>query len=206
MSKIRYFLRQSWLLIITSFVFGLVLAATNAALAPKIALNEKEKLDGLMRSLMPDAVEFRKVITEANIQTAAGRSAVADMYAGYGADNKTVGFAFVATGSGFQDKIKLVIATDAKADKFLGYRVLFSNETPGFGSKIKDSYFKDQFVGAPTAKFELVKTGNALEIDSQIVAITGATVSSQAVVNIFNTYVQGIKEQLRSKGLISDAG
>ena len=205
MSKIKYFLQQSWLLIVTSFFFGLLIAATNAALAPRIAFNEKEKLDSLMRSLMPGAASFDKTLADVKIITGKGKAVATDVFKGLDADNRLLGYAFIAAGPGFQDKIKLVIAVDGACEKFLGYRVLSSNETPNFGSRIKEDYFADQFVNVPLGTLELVKTGDAATIDSEIVAISGATVSSEAVVNIFNTYMQGIKEQLRSKGLISDA-
>jgi Na+-translocating ferredoxin:NAD+ oxidoreductase RnfG subunit len=77
-----------------------------------------------------------------------------------------------------------------------------SNETPGFGDKIKKDYLGDQFKGAPAGELVLVKTGDDKKIDSEIVAISGATVSSEAVVKTFNVYIDKIKEQLRAKGLI----
>jgi hypothetical protein len=54
---------------------------------------------------------------------------------------------------------------------------------------------------------ELIKTGKIeviKVIDSQIAAISGATVSSEAVVKIFNTYTGEIKKQLQQKGLIGN--
>jgi len=204
MSKIKYFFEQSWLLIATSFVFGLLLAATDAALAPRIAFNERQKLTTLMSSLLPDAEEFTIAISEAQIAAGKGKMAVTDVYVGVDSQGRTLGYAFIGLGAGFQDKIRLVIAMDASGEKFLGYRVLASNETPNFGSKIKEDYFRGQFVDAPAETLELVKTGDVERIDSQIVAISGATVSSQAVLNIFNSYTRGITQQLRSEGLISD--
>ena len=127
-----------------------------------------------------------------------------DIYEAFDSNGIGVGFAFVAEGPGFQDKIKLVIAVDRKCEKFFGFKVLSSNETPGFGSKIKEKFFGEQFQGAPAGKMELVKTGEANTIDSEIVAITGATVSSEAVVKIFNKYTDKIKERLQTEGLIGN--
>jgi Na+-translocating ferredoxin:NAD+ oxidoreductase RnfG subunit len=79
--------------------------------------------------------------------------------------------------------------------------VLASNETPGFGDKIKKDYLGRQFEGAPAGRLELVKTGDEGKIDSEIVAISGATVSSEAVVKTFNTYIGKVKEQLQAKGM-----
>jgi len=217
MLKIKHFIEQSWLLIVASFVFGLLIAVTNAGLEQKIRQNEKDKLDKLMKELITDANDFAKAIAEVPILGKKGKVVKTDIYKGVDDVNNVTGFAFIASGAGFADKIKLVIAVDKTSEKFLGFKVLSSNETPGFGSKIaedeaeSDDDFADQFKGAPAGKFELIKTGKAevrKVIDSQIVAISGATVSSEAVVKIFNTYfeqVKGkIKELLQKKEQISN--
>jgi Na+-translocating ferredoxin:NAD+ oxidoreductase RnfG subunit len=51
-----------------------------------------------------------------------------------------------------------------------------------------------------------VKIGDAGKIDNEIVAISGATVTSTAVINIFNKSVISVKEQLQKKGLITANG
>ena len=115
--------------------------------------------------------------------------------------NECLGWAFNAVGPGFQDKIELVIAVDKDFQNFAGFSVLASNETPGFGDKIKDSFLRDQFAEAPAGSLKLSKTGNPETIDSEIIAITGATVSSEAVVKIFNAYTEQIKRHLQDKKL-----
>ena len=56
MDKIKYFFQQSWLLIVSSFFFGLLIAVANASLEPRIIQNEKDKLDNLMKLLISDAI------------------------------------------------------------------------------------------------------------------------------------------------------
>ncbi len=213
MKKIKYFIQQSWLLIVSSFAFGLLIAVANASLAPRIIQNEKDKLNNLMKSLISDADDFQIAIEKAQIKDDKGQVETTDIYKAIDKNNKPIGFAFVASGAGFADKIKLVIAADAGFDEFLGFKVLASNETPGFGSKIADDDpqsdvdFADQFKGAPTGQVELIKTGKleiVRQIDDEIVAISGATVTSEAVVTIFNTYTKQIKEQLQQNGLIGN--
>ena len=212
MLKIKYFLQQSWLLIIASFCFGLLIAVTSAALDPKIKQNEKDKLDNLMKELISDANSFEIAINEAEVLGEKGRIIKTDIYVARDGGNNSMGFGFVAVGTGFADKIKLVIAVDKTCEKFFGFKVLSSNETPGFGSKIAEDKaesqndFADQFKKAPARKFEIIRTSKPEVkkiIDSQIVAITGATVSSEAVVSIFNMYIDQIKKQLQSKELIT---
>ena len=203
MSKIKHFIQQSWLLIISSFCFGLLIAVANAAWAPRIEQNEKDKLNSLMRALVSDANDFEIAIEAVEIPGKKGKVAKTDIYKAVDSDGKNIGFAFVAAGAGFADKIKLVIAVDSRCEKFFGFKVLSSYETPGFGSKIKEDYFGNQFKNAPAGKLELVKVGKAEQVDSEIVAISGATVSSEAVVKIFNTYIDKVKEQLQAKGFLN---
>jgi len=195
--SIKYFIQQSWLLITAAFCFGLLLALTNAALKPRIQRNEIGALYDKMKSLMPQAKEFEKVLLQIEIE--ANKT---DVYEAKDDKQAAVGFAFVGTGSGFADKIKLVIAVDKDCSKLLGFEVLFSNETPGFGSRITENWFGQQFVGAPAGVLELIKSGDTEKIDDQIVALTGATVSSTAVVNIFNNHIGKLKQLLQEKGLI----
>ena len=115
----------------------------------------------------------------------------------------------MGNGSGFADKIKLVVATDAAFDKLAGFGVLSSNETPGFGDKINitpedGGFYQPQFIGAPVAELELTKIGDPGKLDSQIVAISGATVTSEAVVKILNTFLLPIKESMQAEGLLNN--
>jgi len=203
MSKVRHFFEQSWLLIVASFLFGLLIAVTNASWAPRIERNRIEKLNGLMRSLLIEAEDF-KFEVELTVKSAKGKESKTNIYKGLAGPSETAGWAFVASGSGFADKIELVVGVDKDFEKLAGYRVLSSNETVNFGDKIKESYYRDQFMGAPTTELRLLKRGDETIIDSEIIAISGATVSSQAVVDIINSWLPQIKAQMQEKGLIGD--
>jgi electron transport complex protein RnfG len=205
MSKIKYFIQQSWLLLLTSFLFGLLIAVANAAWSAKIEQNKIEKLRGLMANLISDANSFEIAIEGAEIPSDK-RIVKTDIYKAIDKQRNCAGFSFIAAGAGFADKIELVVAVDAKCEKLLGFSVLSSNETPGFGSRMKDDSFRNQFKDAPAEELSLVKIGDAGKINNEIVAISGATVTSTAVINIFNKSVISVKEQLQKKGLITANG
>lgn len=204
MSKIKHFVEQSWLLIASSFCFGLLIAVTNAALLPKIEENKATKLNKLTMALLPEAKEFIKVEEEIEVELSGGKKERAKVYKALSEAGECVGWSFNASGQGFADKIELVVAVDSRFEKIAGFNVLASSETPGFGDQIKSSYYRGQFIGAPAEKLDLIKSGDAGKIDSEIVSITGATVSSEAVIQIINTYLLQIKEQVKEKGLIAD--
>src|SRR4030042_208040 len=112
MSKMKQFIEQSWLLVVSAFVFGLLIAVTNAALSERITRNEEDKLYNLMRGLIIDANDFQVAIEAAQIPGSKGKVNKQDIYRAINSSNRSVGFAFVAIGAGFADKIKLVIAVD----------------------------------------------------------------------------------------------
>ena len=202
--NIKYFARQSWLLVAASFVFGLLLAVTNAAWQPRIVQNEINKFNRLAGNLLTDADDFEKAAEDVEVDTGKGKKIKTNIKKGVSEDGDCAGWAFVCEGSGFADKIKLVVTVDAEFEKLAGFGVLASNETPGFGDKIKNDYYRNQFIGAPAAQLVLSKTGDDKKIDSEIVAITGATVSSEAVVKILNNYIVQIKTCMHAEGLLNN--
>jgi electron transport complex protein RnfG len=209
MDKLKHFIEQSWLLIVASFAFGLLLAATNYALEPTIIRNKIAKLNRKAGVLLPAAKEFVPLeLADANairIKSARGKEVEIAAYKGVSADGNEVGWAFNVSGSGFADRIELVVVVDYAFEKMMGYGVLSSNETPGFGDKINDpELFLNQFKGVPVGKFKLLMIGDRSKIDSEIIAISGATISSEAVVAILNDSLGQIKEQMQKKGLIGD--
>jgi electron transport complex protein RnfG len=200
---IKHFIEQSWLLIISSFCFGLLIALTNAAWSPRIEQNKINKLNELIRSLLPKATEF-ELEAELEIESFRGKKVKSSVYKTISDTGDCAGWAFNASGPGFADKIELVIAVDKDFQRVAGFACLVSNETPGFGDKIKLPYYRNQFEEAPAEELELVKTGDAEKIDSEIVAISGATVSSEAVVKIINNSIAQIKDQMQKKELIGN--
>ena len=203
MSKIKHFIQQSWLLIVASFCFGLLIAIANATWSPIIEQNKIDKLNHLMSDILTEAKQF-ELVTELEIKSPKGKKVKSNVYKALSDANDCLGWAFNAAGPGFADKIELVVAVDKDFEKIAGFDCLASNETPGFGDRIKLPGWRSQFAGAPAAKLELAKTGDPKKTDSEIVAISGATVSSEAVVKIINNSITQIKDQMQKKELISN--
>jgi electron transport complex protein RnfG len=108
------------------------------------------------------------------------------VYAGYDEQGALVGFAIPAEGPGFQDTIKLLYGFDPEGRRVVGMEVLESRETPGLGDKIiKDDSFIENFRDlAIDPEIVVVKAGRSER--NQVDAISGATISSNAVVRIIN--------------------
>lgn len=203
MRSIKHFFEQSWLLVAASFFFGLLIAVTNAALSPRIEQNKTAKFNALARGLLPQTMQFAPLDEDIEVRALDGRPVQLQISRALIA-GRTHGWAFRIVGSGFGGDLELLVGTDADFDSLVGFDVLASSETPGVGDKILDPSFRNQFKGAPTEPLTLAKTGNPEEIDTRIVAITGATVSSTAVVKAINHYLPQVKTQLQQKGLIGN--
>lgn len=108
------------------------------------------------------------------------------LYVGYGSEGDQVGFAIVAGEPGFQDVIQLIFGYDAVSRSLLGMKVLESKETPGLGDNIeKNQDFVQQFDGVATP-LQGVNPRRATGDEHEVDFITGATISSRAVVGIIN--------------------
>ena len=208
MHKIKHFLQQSWLLIAASFFFGLLIAVTSAALSPRIEQNKINKRNRLVETLLREAKleakDFVPLDSEIEIESMQGQKEIVEVFRAMSEAGECVGWSFNAIGPGFADKIELALVVDKNFEKLVGFDVLASSETPGFGNQIKFDFFRNQFKGAPAEELRLSTSGDDSKIDSEIIAISGATISSEAVVEIINNAVKQIKEQIQEKGLIGN--
>lgn len=171
---------------LAALVFGLLVSGLYGQLEPKIKEQARLKLEREMKSLMTAATVFEPVPDAEQPQYFIGKDA----------EGTIVGYAIQMEGGGFADKIKLLVAVDEPLENLLGIGILKTNETPGFGDKIKGGEFKDQFIDIPTDKLKVSKDGERSLKDEFIIAITGATISSDAVTKIVNNAVNQLKELL----------
>lgn len=112
---------------------------------------------------------------------------VTKAYVGYDDAGKRVGVAVEAVEPGFADDVRLMVGFDPGTRMLKGYAMLGQKETPGLGDKIeKDTAFIARFQG----KVAPVKgTKSATADASTVQTITGATISSRAVIQIINNAV-----------------
>jgi len=97
-----------------------------------------------------------------------------DIYTIYSNGTK-IGYAFLAVGKGYGGDIDILVGLEDEAT-IKGITIISSRETPGLGSRIAESPFTDKFIGLNIDDVALRQYGG------QIDSITGATISSKAVV------------------------
>jgi H+/Na+-translocating ferredoxin:NAD+ oxidoreductase subunit G len=116
------------------------------------------------------------------------KQAAEKAFVGFDAGGRRLGVAVTSAEPGFQELITLMIGFDPATGTLTGYKVLDQQETPGLGQRIEtDTAFGGQFAGR-AAPLKGVKK-RAAEDPSQVQTISGATISSRAVIRIINDAV-----------------
>ena len=182
-------LRLVFTLAIAGLISGIAIIGIYETTLPTITANKARELREAVFKVLPGVSQmqplvFRDGTLVATAEPEAGESAV---YGGYDDTGSFVGYAIPGAGPGFQDTIGLLYGYDASGRKVLGMEVLESRETPGLGDKIyKDLEFVGNFKALsiePT--IVTVKKGSKTQ-PNEVDAITGATISSKAIVRIIN--------------------
>jgi len=155
---------------------GLAIVGTHQATLSRIAENEARALRAAIFEVSPAARACRP------LEESGG-----EVFATYDDAGVFVAWAIRGEGPGFQDTIGLLFGFDPADGEVVGMRILESRETPGLGDRI---YKDPEFVGAfrslaARPEIRLVPKGVA-NAPNEVDGITGATISSKAVVKILN--------------------
>ncbi|MCP4664302.1 MAG: FMN-binding protein [bacterium] len=189
--KLKHSLRLVASLAVAGMCSGFILVGVYTVTLPTIQRNRAEAIQKAIFNVVPGtastgALRIQNgglVPFEGNIGAAEERL----VYTGLAEDGTLVGFAIPGAGPGFMDTISLLYGFDPDERVITGMEVLESKETPGLGDKIlKDEDFLANFEAlAVEGGIKGVKKGakvNPNEVD----CITGATISSKAVISILN--------------------
>ena len=97
------------------------------------------------------------------------------------------GYALAYTGKGLWGSISGYIGFSPDFSSVLGVDFVSHSETPGLGGRIDEPWFKEQFREIPVDDLEtiVIKPSDGGNIDG----ITGATLTTKAVVNIVNQFI-----------------
>jgi electron transport complex protein RnfG len=166
---------------------GLLLVGAYLATRPRILRNQAEALNAAIYRVLPGTVEIRGHGVRDGTLVRVAESAEQEIYSGHRDDGTLIGYAVPAAGPGFMDTIKLIYGYDPARGEIVGMQVLESRETPGLGDKIiTDADFGRNFDALEIVpQIVAVKQGDKTHAN-EVDCITGATISSQAIVSILN--------------------
>lgn len=132
-----------------------------------------------------DSVEMEKVLLEKEITSS--MDIINEVVSALDENGEVLGYVITVTSKeGYSGDIKYTVGI--RIDGVItGVSFLSISETAGLGMKAKDAEYKDQYVNKMVESFVYTKTG-ATE-DNQIDAITGATITTNAVTNGVNSTI-----------------
>jgi electron transport complex protein RnfG len=178
---------------------GALVVTTVHLTRPAIEENQRRAIEEAVFQVIPGASSRRDfIVTEAGVLPAGENEAGEGtrIYAGYDAEGKLRGIAAKAGAQGYADMIHLLYGYEPGCQCIRGIKVLKLAETPGLGDKIiTDARFVANFdrldaqldssgnrLANPITTVKHGSKRNPWEID----AISGATISSQAVGKALN--------------------
>jgi electron transport complex protein RnfG len=173
---------------------GLLIVTAYQATLPRIERHQGEVVQEAVREVLraPASFDTLYLVNGALVKSLpAGTTTkgLEKVYLGHDAGGNRVGFAVSAGENGFQDLVTLMFGYDATAHRLIAMKVIGNKETPGLGNKIEtDSAFVNGFVNA-AAPLQGVKKDRGKSGPNDVVMITGATISSRAVIRIINNAV-----------------
>lgn len=176
-------------LAISGLISGFLLSGAYQVTKPIIEANKARELRAAVLKVVPGSTTVSRMALRDGVLVAIPDGEKTDeplIYGGYDDAGVFRGYAIANAGAGFQDEIRVLYGYEPASKRVVGMEILSSRETPGLGDKIfKSQAFVDNFNDlAVEPEIVVVKDGRdqAFEVD----AITGATISSKAVVKIIN--------------------
>lgn len=140
----------------------LLLATVNYITKDRIAENKAEEMNLAIREIFPDCDSSEPIDAEVD-------AAVGGIYQVKKGD-QAIGYAVSVISSGFGGDIEMLVGIGA-GGKIAGVQILSLSETPGVGSRVNDPDYLSGYCG---------KSG-ALVLKQDVDAVSGATISSRAV-------------------------
>lgn len=159
-------------LVVIYVVGGFILVTAYAFTKPVIDKNNDTKKITVLKKMIPGSDKVEKL----------GDWDICDRKADYfrvaKKNGDLCGYVIESYGKGYSSFIHTMLAVDSSL-KVMNITILGHAETPGLGDIIETADFQKQFYGKSTDNMQVVKTSGT----DKIQAISGATISSRAVVN-----------------------
>ena len=178
------------ILLLVTAVAGAALSLVNNVTKPRIEEQKRLVTERALIAALPDADKnyIKPVIKRDTLR----------YYIGFkdSTKQKIVGYAFIARKYGYSSEIQTMVGVDT-LEKIIGIKIIQQVETPGLGTKIELVPYGESLSWAQKQIIGRMSDGLVVDKDGgQIISVTGATISSRAVVNSIKDGLEILKKQL----------
>jgi len=162
-------------LLVICFVVALCLAFVNSITKDTIIERVKSDAESQRRQVLAEAKSFEQIN---DWQDKDESGIIREAYAAYDGQ-ELIGYVFSAFPKGYGGEIKVTVGVGID-NTISGVKIGDNKETPGLGSKASQESFTNQYIDKDIQKeFHVVKRSPSA--DNEIEAISGATISTNAV-------------------------
>ena len=200
-------LKNTMILTSITVVSGLLLGVVYGITKEPIARAQENTKQEAFRTVLADASSFEDYegfdadeAAELLQENGYTSDTVTEVAEGTDSSGETVGYVINVTSSEAYDgelQLSVGIATDGTVK---GVEMLSISETAGLGMKADEAEFKDQFKDKQVDQFSYTKSGETG--DDKIDAISGATITTNAVTNAVNSALAYYQNELG--GVVSE--
>jgi len=165
-------IRYGFILSTICIVASGLLAGVNSLTKPRIIAQAQAQEDSGLKEIFPEAAHFEAVES--------GEEVI--YYKAHDKDSKLIGVAFKVGAKGYSSTIETMVGMLSDGT-IVAIKVLSQNETPGLGSQVAEPQFSSRFRNK--------------KYSDDIEAITGATISSKAVIDAVEKRSAEIRELIK---------
>ncbi len=192
--------KNTLILTAITVVSGLLLGVVYGITKEPIAQAQENTKQEAYRTVLSDASEFETVEFDADAaasllsENGYTSDVITEIAEGTDASGATVGYVIsVQSSEAYDGSLSLSVGI-ASNGTVKGIEMLEISETAGLGMKADESEFKDQFKDKNVQKFTYTKTGE--DGDDKIDAISGATITTNAVTNAVDSALVYFQNEL----------
>lgn len=184
-------IKNTLILTVITLISGLALGIVYQITLEPIAAAQDAAKQEAYREVLPDADSFEayeefdakeaaKAVQDAGLTD----ETIDEVAVALDASGETAGYVVTSTtAAGYGGEIQISVGIDAEGT-VKGISILSISETAGLGMKADEAEFRDQFKDKAVSQFGYTKS--APSSDGEIQAISGATITTSAVVNDVN--------------------
>jgi electron transport complex protein RnfG len=173
----RETVRYGFILGLICLIAGGLLAGMNSLTKARILAQTQEEEESSLKEVIPTATHFEPVKS---------KEGEVIYYKAHDKEGRLVGVAFKTSGKGYSSTVETMVGM--KIDGTITtIKILNHNETPGLGARVVEPAFTGQF------------TNKNIQSLNEIQAVTGATISSKAVIDSVKNKTGEIQELIKNE-------
>lgn len=204
-SDIRNMMKDAGILFAITLIAGIVLGFVYELTKEPIRIQEEKAVQEACRAVFAEAAAFEETELAPSEQLAQELAQdgvkIGTVYDAKDADGALMGYVLQSTSSeGYGGNITLYVGVTLEG-RMNGISILDISETPGLGMQAED-VLVPQFQNKKASAFTYTKSGS--KADSEIDAISGATITTRAVTNAVNGGLRTVNEIMTEGGGINE--